>query len=91
MNERDALPSAEVLTEALRRVVNGRKAETIYDAQGIPVAILSPAVTSGTPAARAELLQMLRDLRDGDPDEQRRQWEELEAVLIEDRLLEPRA
>jgi len=89
MNERDSLPSADELAASLRRVVNGRKAETIYDAQGIPVAILVPAVTTGTPAAREHFLQLLRSWREGDPDEQRREWEELEAVLAEERLPEP--
>jgi hypothetical protein len=91
MNERDSLPSADELAALLRRVVNDRKAETIHDAQGIPVAILVPAITTGTPAARDQFLQLLRELRQGDPDEQRRQWEELEAVLAEERLPEPLA
>jgi antitoxin (DNA-binding transcriptional repressor) of toxin-antitoxin stability system len=89
MNERDSLPSAEELAALLRRAINDRKSETIYDAQGVPVAFLVPASRPGTPAARAEFLQLLRELREGDPDEQRRQWEELEAVLAEERLPEP--
>jgi hypothetical protein len=60
MHERDSLPSAEELAASLRRVIDGRKAETIYDAQGIPVAIIVPAATTSTPAARAEFLQLLR-------------------------------
>jgi hypothetical protein len=87
MNKRDALPVAHELETILRRVVSDRRAETLYDTQGAPVAILLPVTEAGTATARDLFLQLLRELREGNADEQRRQWEELEAVLAEERSL----
>jgi hypothetical protein len=40
----------------------------------------------GSPSSR--FVQQLRSWREGDPETQRQAWEQLEAVLAEDRLLE---
>jgi hypothetical protein len=87
MTERGDLPVAADLAATLRRVVSNGRAETLYDTQGTAVAILVPANEAGTASARDQFLQLLRELRDGDPDEQRRQWVELEEVLAEERSL----
>jgi hypothetical protein len=91
MPERDTLPMADELAASLRRVVNGRKAETLYDAHGAPVATLVPVTDMSTPSAREQFLHLLRSWREGDPEQQRLEWEQLEKVLAEERLAEPSA
>jgi hypothetical protein len=82
------LPVPEELAAALRRVVGGQKAETIYDAAGAPVAVLIPVAEPGVLSERERFVQQLRAWRTGDPEEQRREWDQLAEVLAEERGLE---
>src|SRR5438046_1387268 len=42
MSHTNNLPVPEELAASLRHVVNDREAETLYDSEGAPVAVLSP-------------------------------------------------
>ena len=86
MPERDNLPVADELVSSLRRVVSGKQPETVYDTNGTPVAILVPVAEPGGPTAREQFLRQLRAWRDGDPEKQRHEWEQLQEVLAEERL-----
>ena len=85
----DQLPVPEELAASLRRVVSGHKAETIYGAQGTPVAILVPVAETDAPTGRERFMEQLRAWRSGDPEEQRREWEQLAEVLAEERETGP--
>jgi hypothetical protein len=89
MSERDNLPVPDDLAASLRRVVNAKQPETLYDTQGAPVAILMPVAEHGQQTARTQFLEQLRAWRRGDPEEQSREWEQLKEVLQEERLAEP--
>ena len=91
MSQPDNLPVPDELAASLRRVVNGKRPETLYDADGIPVAILVPITEPAAPTAREQFLRQLRAWRHGDPEQQRREWEQLQEALAEERLPEPPA
>jgi hypothetical protein len=82
--EPDSLPVPDELALSLRRVVNGKEPETLYDAEGTPVAILVPVAEPGSQTTREQFLQQLRAWRDGDQEEQRCEWEQLQEVLAEE-------
>jgi hypothetical protein len=88
MPKPDDLPGPEDLAASLRRAIDGRKTETVYNSAGAPIAVLVPVAERGSSVARDQFVQLLRELRDGDPDVQRCQWEQLEEVLSEGRLPE---
>jgi hypothetical protein len=44
---------------------------------------------TGSPVDCERFLQLLRSWREGDPEQQRLEWEQLEEVLAEERLVEP--
>ena len=90
MAERSNLPLPDDLAASLQRVVNGKRAETLYDTHGNPVALLLPVVEPRAPTAREQFVQQLRAWRQGDQEEQCREWEQLEEALKEERLTEPR-
>jgi hypothetical protein len=81
----DLLADSEELVASLRRVVEGQTAEIVRDANGAPVALLTPVIAPATPAAREAFLEAFRAWRGGDPAEQLRDWEQLEEVLAEER------
>jgi len=85
MREQDKLPLPDQWTASLRRVVTGKQPETLYDATGAPVAIILPATEPTPPNVRDGFLQQLRAWRHGDPEAQRREWEQLQEVLAEER------
>jgi antitoxin (DNA-binding transcriptional repressor) of toxin-antitoxin stability system len=91
MAERGNLPVADDLAASLRRVVDGGQPETLYDSQGAPVAVLVPVAESGAQTARERFLQQLRAWRQDSPEEQRREWEQLDEVIQEGLRLEPPA
>jgi antitoxin (DNA-binding transcriptional repressor) of toxin-antitoxin stability system len=86
MPQPDNLPVPDELAASLRRVVDGKRPETLYDAEGIPVATLVPVGEPAGATAREQFVQQLRAWRHGDPGEQRREWEQLQEVLAEGRL-----
>jgi hypothetical protein len=88
MPELDNLPVSEELAASLRRVVSTKQPETLYDTVGTPVAIFIPVTEPRTQTAREQFLQQLREWHNGDPEAQRREWEQLQEVLTEERLPE---
>ena len=91
MSQPKNLPVPDELAASLRRVVNGGRPETLYNAEGAPVAILVPVTQPSAPSAREQFLQQLRAWRHGDPEEQQREWEQLQELLAEERFPEPPA
>jgi hypothetical protein len=85
MRKRDNLPLPDQLAASLRRVVTGGQPETLYDAAGTAVAVILPATEPASLNARDQFLQQLRAWRQGNPEAQRREWEQLQEVLAEER------
>jgi hypothetical protein len=90
MSHTNDLPVPDELAASLRRVVNDREAETLYASVGAPVAVLSP-IAEAAPQARAveQFLAQLRAWRQGNPEQQQAEWEQLQEVLAEERGPEP--
>jgi hypothetical protein len=91
MSHTNDLPVPDELAASLRRVVNDREAETLYDSEGAPVAVLSP-IAEAAPQARAveQFLAQLRAWRQGNPEQQQAEWEQLQEVLAVECGVEPR-